>query len=333
MSRLDQALATRFARGAREAVTREYPNHLTHWLNDADDARAPRALHPAFFGALDWHSAVHNHWLLARLAQLFPDAEFAPRARRILEAHLTRAHIARECEYLEPPGRELFERPYGWAWLLALDTELAAFQTQREALAPLIDLIARRIPAWLERMPYPVRSGEHANTAFSLALMHDWASTGQNTPLLKDMDAAAQRFYGTDRGATFAFEPSGHDFLSPLLAEADLMTRVLAPETFAAWLAALVPEREWASLEPARATDNGDYKLAHLAGLNVSRAWMLGAIRERLPEDDPRKGALRPVIMAHAEAGLAGARRKDYGASHWIPSFAVYYLSRQQSNP
>src|SRR5699024_8512077 len=152
-----------------------------------------------------------------------------------------------------------------------------------------------------------------ANTAFSLALMRDWARAGQNMPLLKHTEVAAQRFYGADRDATFAFEPSGHDFLSPLLAEADMMTRVLAPEAFAAWLTTLLSTRESTPLEPARAPDNGDYKLAHLAGLNVSRAWMLTAIREHLPEGDPRMDGLGPVIMAHAEAGVAGARRSDYG--------------------
>ncbi|MGH8427495.1 MAG: DUF2891 domain-containing protein [Gammaproteobacteria bacterium] len=331
MQALDESLAARFTAVACAALTREYPNHLTHWLNDVEDAREPRALHPAFYGCLDWHSAVHNHWLLARLLRLFPDAGFVQEARALLERHLTPTNLSAEREYFAAPGREGFERPYGWAWLLALDAELAPWPHLRAALSPLAELIASRIAPWLTALPYPVRSGEHANTAFALALMFDWAVTNSRVGIVNAVHTAAENFYGRDVDAALAFEPGGHDFLSPVLAEANLMARVRETDDFAAWLADFLPdipasrESEW--LEPAAMLESADYKLAHLAGLNLSRTWMLASIAVRLPADDPRRAILATASAAHAETGLSAALRTDYGASHWLPTFAVYCLT------
>lgn len=337
MPPLDEALAARYAETALGALAREYPNHLTHFLNGAEDARAPRELHPAFYGALDWHSAAHNHWLLARLLRRFPDAAFAPAARSLLQRHLNAGNIAAECDYFAAPGREGFERPYGWAWLLALDSELAAFPPLRAALAPLTELIAARIAPWLAALPYPVRSGEHANTAFALGLMADWAAANSRAYVAEAVHAAAERFYAEDGNAPLAHEPSGYDFLSPALAEADLMGRLLPPAVFPGWLAGFLPgipgagETTW--LAPARAPESADYKLAHLAGLNLSRAWMLTGIAARLPVEDLRTAALHAAARTHAELGLNAARREDYGASHWLPTFAVYCLEHIPANP
>ncbi|MGH8271007.1 MAG: DUF2891 domain-containing protein, partial [Gammaproteobacteria bacterium] len=314
------------------ALAREYPNHLTHFLNGDADARTPRSLHPAFYGALDWHSAVHNHWLLARLAHRFPNAEFSAPARSLLEQHLSTANIRRECEYFAASGREGFERPYGWAWLLALDDALAPFPALRTALAPLVEWIAGRIAPWLAALPYPVRSGEHANTALALGLMHDWAVTNSRADIADAIGTATERFFDCDRDAPLTYEPSGQDFVSPVLAEADLMGRVLPPEVFADWLAGFLPEipaaveTEW--LAPAAVPASDDYKLAHLAGLNLSRAWMLADIAERLPAGDLRTSALHAAAEAHAATGLPAALREDYGASHWLPTFALYCLER-----
>lgn len=337
MPPLDEALAARLASFALAAVEREYPNHLTHFLNDAGDLQPPRGLHPAFYGALDWHSSVHNHWLLARLAARFPHAAFAPRARAILERHLTAGFIARERTYFETPGREGFERPYGWAWLLALDAELTAFPAQRGALSPLTECIVARIAPWLNELPYPVRSGGHANSAFALGLMFDWANANKRHALTGAIAAAAKRFYFHDRAARLAFEPSGEDFVSPLLAEAELMTRVLARGAFSDWLGAFLPGipgeggTDW--LPPVEAPASGDYKLAHLAGLNLSRAWMLATIAAYLPSYDYRRSALTAAANAHAANGLAAAWREDYGASHWLPTFAAYCLGNSAGAP
>ncbi|MGH8273363.1 MAG: DUF2891 domain-containing protein [Gammaproteobacteria bacterium] len=330
MPPLDEARASRLAKIALAAIEREYPNHLTHFLNDAGDLQPPRSLHPAFYGALDWHSAVHNHWLLARLATRFPDAPFAPKARAVLERHLRAEHIARERAYFDAPGRESFERPYGWAWLLALDTELAAFPAQRAALSPLTEWIATRVTLWLNDLPYPVRSGGHANTAFALGLMLDWARANKREAMANTLVAAAKRFYLRDRAARLAYEPSGEDFLSPALAEANLMARVLERGAFTDWLTVFIPEipvevgSAW--LTPVEAPASYDYKLAHLAGLNLSRAWMLASIAARLTSYDYRRAVLTAAANEHSTDGLAAAWREDYGASHWLPTFAVYGL-------
>ena len=327
---LDTELAARLASMALDSIQREYPNHISHWLNDDADARTPRELHPAFFGCLDWHSAVHNHWLLARLLDRFPGADFAREAQALLEEQLTARNIAGECAYLAAPGRGGFERPYGWAWLLALDSELASRPEQRKALGPLVALIAKWIGPWLAALPYPVRVGEHSNTAFGLALMLDWARESGHQAVEQAIITASLRFYAEDRDASFAWEPSGHDFISPVLAEADLMSRILESGKFAVWLGIFLPGiptdgRTW--LTPAAMPESSDYKLAHLPGVNLSRSWMLSAISNRLPEADPRRAALAAAAESHAEAGLSAALRADYGASHWLPTFAVRALT------
>lgn len=334
--RLDAPLAERLAATALDAIEREYPNHLTLWLNGDGDARPPRELHPVFYGCLDWHSAVHNHWLAARLLQMFPGAGFADRARQRLETAITPSAVAGECDYFATPGREGFERPYGWAWLLALDAELAPWPDTRRALAPLVELIASRIPPWLTDLPYPVRSGEHSNTAFALGLIADWCHATGDAVLRQTLDAVARRLYEPDRDAPLAFEPSGQDFLSPVLAEAALMSRLLDAGEFADWLGRFLPGIQTGNggtwLAPPRVPDSEDYKLAHLAGLGLSRAWMLARIGAALPGDDPRRPALRAAHLEHLEAGLALALREDYGASHWLPTFAVYLLSEPHGN-
>lgn len=329
---LNATLAARLVAMALAAIEREYPNHLTHWLNGPGDARPPHILHPAFYGCLDWHSAVHNHWLVARLLRLFPAAAFSTQAHETLKTRITPATIAGECAYFDAPGRESFERPYGWAWLLALDTELAPWPERRRALSPLVEWIATRIAPWLSALPYPVRSGEHTNTAFALGLMLDWSRATENTAVEGIIATTTERLYRFDRRVAPAFEPSGQDFLSPALAEADLMARLLGADDLAAWLTRFLPvipttvETPW--LEPARVPASADYKLVHLAGLNLSRAWMLTALAAALPENDPRRSALRTAATAHFEAGLAAALREDYGAGHWLPTFAVYALTR-----
>lgn len=328
---LDSELAASLAGMALDSIQREYPNHVSHWLNDDADARTPRELHPAFYGCLDWHSAVHNHWLLARLLHRFPEAGFARQAQALLEEQLTAHNIAGECAYLATPGRGGFERPYGWAWLLALDSELAPLPEQRKALGPLVGLIAQWIGPWLSALPYPVRAGEHSNTAFALALMFDWARESGQQEVKQAIVTASLRFYAEDRGATFSWEPSGHDFISPVLAEADLMSRVLEPGKFAAWLDAFlpgIPTDGRPLLAPAVMPESTDYKLAHLPGVNLSRSWMLSAVAARLPDADPRRPALTDAARTHAEAGLSAALRADYGASHWLPTFAVRMLTQ-----
>jgi uncharacterized protein (DUF885 family) len=327
----------RFAALALACVHQEYPNKIAHVLGGDADVRPPRELTPAFFGCYDWHSAVHGHWLLARLARLRPEAPWAAEARAALARSLTADHVAAEVRYLDGPGRVSFERPYGLAWLLQLAAELREWDSPEakgfsQALAPLERAAAGRLSEWLPKLTRPIRVGEHAQTAFALGLVLDWAR-GADTGRAGTVEARVRDFYQADEACPLAYEPSGEDFLSPCLAEADLMRRVLAPEGFAAWLGRFLPglpttaAASW--LPPAVVTDPADPKLAHLDGLNLSRAWMLEGIAAGLPAGDARAAALRAAAAAHAQAGLASVTGEHYEGGHWLGTFAVYLTTRR----
>jgi hypothetical protein len=325
--------ATRFAELALTCVHKEYPNKIAHVLNGDADARPPRELTPAFYGCYDWHSAVHAHWLLARLARTFPQAPFAPKAREALAKSLTAANLEAEVRYLGAPGRVSFERPYGLAWLLQLAAELREWEDPQArewaaALKPLETASAGRIRDWVPKLTRPIREGEHDQTGFAFGLILDWARQAGDREMEQLLAQRVEAFYGKDRRCPLAYEPSGHDFLSPCLAEADLMRRVLAPARFATWLREFMPELPGngtaAWLEPAVVSDPGDPKLAHLDGLNLSRAWMLEGIAAGLPPTDKRLSSLRATAKRHREAGLKAVTGAHYEGGHWLGSFAVY---------
>jgi hypothetical protein len=335
---LDATQAARFAGLALACVHREYPSKLSHVLDGESDVKAPRALTPAFYGCYDWHSSVHGHWLLARLARLFPDAPFAAEARAALSRTLTPEAIAGEVRYLEGKGRQSFERPYGLAWLLQLAAELGewdAAQSWSRTLAPLESAAVARLQAWLPRLAYPIRVGEHSQTAFAFGLVLDWAHGRGDGTLAALVRDRARAYYAQDRDCPLGYEPSGEDFLSPCLAEADLMRRVLPPGPFARWLTGFLPRvpRDGSAgwLAPGVVTDRADPKLAHIDGLNLSRAWMLEGIAGALPASDRRLPALRAAARAHRDAGLAGVTEEHYEGGHWLGTFAVYLLTRRGS--
>jgi hypothetical protein len=335
---LEAKVAERFARLALACVEKEYPNHISHTLNSDADVAAPCKLTPAFCGCYDWHSSVHGHWLLARLARTFPNAPFAADARKALEHSLTSAHMAQEAAYLAGKGRQSFERPYGLAWLLQLCAELREWNDPlaRELsanLQPLEKVALERLSSWLPKLSHPVRIGEHDQTAFALGLMLDYARSVGNEAFGKVAAEAAKRFFLADKGCPLTYEPSGEDFLSPCLAEADVMRRILPPNEFAKWLTDFLPQIptkgsiEW--LSPVVSPDPSDPKLAHLDGLNLSRAWMLEGIASGLPPADSRRAVLEATALAHAKAGLAAVTGEHYEGGHWLGSFATYLTTRR----
>jgi hypothetical protein len=332
----DPALAERFARLALACVHREYPNKIAHVLGGDQDARPPRELTPAFYGCYDWHSAVHGHWLLARLLRLSPGSPFAAEARAALGRSLTVDNLAAEVRYLQGPGRVSFERPYGLAWLLQLAAELREWDDPdarrwAAALAPLEREAAARISSWLPKLTMPIRVGEHSQTAFAFGLVLDWARRAGEREMEAVLTDRIRAFYLGDTACPLGYEPSGEDFLSPCLAEADLMRRVLAPPQFAAWLTRFlggIPRRGAAPwLKPAVVSDPSDPKLAHLDGLNLSRAWMLEGIASALPASDARRPALLATAAAHREAGLQAVTGQHYEGGHWLGTFAVYLVT------
>ena len=337
---LDEQTAARFARLALACVHKEYPNKLTHSLNSDADVAPPRKLTPAFYGCYDWHSSVHGHWLLARLARTFPGAKFAPEARAALQQSLSKENLQQEAVYMKADGRTSFERPYGLAWLLQLAAELREWKTTdpmaaelAENLQPLELAATDRLQTWLPKLSHPVRSGEHSQTAFALGLAIDYARSTGNREFLDLMLGKAREFYAADVTCPLAYEPSGEDFLSPCLAEADVMRRVLPPNEFAAWLKTFLPQVPgngsggW--LRPEKSADPSDPKLAHIDGLNLSRAWMLEGVASGLPQNDPRLDALDKCAMDHRSAGLAAVTGEHYEGGHWLGSFATYLTTRR----
>ncbi len=336
--RLDEAAAGRFAALAMKCVHQEYPNKIAHTLASDADALPPRRLTPAFCGCYDWHSAVHGHWLLVRLARLYPGAPFVEPAREALGRSLTSGNIAAEVAYLSAEDRASFERPYGLAWLLQLAAELREWDDPRaaewgRALAPLEKLAMERLGSWLPKLTRPVRSGEHSQTAFALGLALDWARVSGDRKAEELIESRVRDFFLGDRDAPLGYEPSGEDFLSPCLAEADLVRRVLEPSEYAKWLESFLPgiprdgRGDW--LEPGAVTDPADGKLVHLDGLNLSRAWMLEGIARGLPPDDIRIPALRAAAAVHAASGVRAVTGEHYEGGHWLASFAVYLTTER----
>jgi hypothetical protein len=330
--------AERFARLALTCVHKEYPNKISHSLNSDADVAAPRKLTPAFYGCYDWHSSVHGHWLLVRLVRTFPEATFAPSAREALRQSLTADNIAQEAVYLRAEGRASFERPYGLTWLLQLVAELREWDDPeaREMAAnlrPLEETALARLEDWLPKLSHPVRIGEHSQTAFALGLMLDYARATGDTKFADLLMSKARQFYLGDKDCPLEYEPSGEDFLSPCLGEADVMRRVLPSGEFARWFRTFLPQispaRKGAWLQPEVSPDPSDPKLAHLDGLNLSRAWMLEGIAAGLPKGDKRLPMIMAAAAEHRRTGLAAVTGKHYEGGHWLGSFAVYLVTRR----
>ncbi|WP_417496608.1 DUF2891 domain-containing protein [Maricaulis sp.] len=329
-------LEARFMTMALDCVQREYPNKIGHVLNSDADAQTPRQLHPAFYGCFDWHSSVHGHWLLVRLLRSMPDDALTAAATAALDANLTPEHIAGEVAYFEAEGRAAFERPYGLAWLLQLSAELHDWDDPRarrwaQALAPLEQVVADRFSSWLPNLAYPIRIGTHNQSAFALGLALDWARETGDTGLEGLIVAKALEFHAGDRNCPIGYEPSGEDFLSPCLMEADLMRRVMAPADYAEWLQGFLPDipvdgsADW--LTPGIVLDATDGKLVHLDGVNLSRAWALEGIASALPDSDPRRAALLAAAAVHTEVGTQSVNGEDYAGGHWLASFATYLVT------
>jgi hypothetical protein len=313
------ALASGFATAALGHVEREYPNKLDHVMASDADAQTPLALHPLFYGSFDWHSCVHGYWLLARLLALQPDMPEAGAIRALFARRITPDAVAGELRYLDRSGARGFERPYGWAWLLALVQALPP--DAAAVLAPLAAAFVARFHEYLPKLTYPVRAGTHGNTAFALILALDHPDPA----LAALIRSRAEHWFGADRDCP-AWEPGGDDFLSPALTEALCMARVLPAEAFAGWLAGFLPrlgDGEPAALfHPAVVSDRSDGKLAHLDGTNFARAWCFRALARHAPALAPR---LLPAAEAHIAASLPHVAG-EYMGEHWLASFALMAL-------
>ena len=332
----DAVTATRFAEAALANIGREYPNQPAHAWQSAADALPPRALHPVFYGSYDWHSAVHMHWLLARVRRLHPTLSVCTRIAAAFDSHFTPDAIAAECAYLDRRGTGSFERTYGWAWLLKLADELSCIggadgPRWATALEPLAQRFVARYLDYLPRADYPLRHGMHANSAFGLLFALAYARGRGDTGFVSVLQSKAGAWFGADRDLPAAWEPSGADFLSPALTEALLMRDALDGPGFRHWFAAALPGfatgQPAAIFQPVAVRDRGDPQIVHLDGLNLARAWCFRGLA-RAVEDVPVAGAAASAAAErHLQAGMQGLASADYAGGHWLASFATLALT------
>jgi len=356
----------RFARLALQCIHREYPNKISHVMSSDRDALPPSQLTPAFYGCFDWHSSVQGHWLLVRLLRTDPQSPMNSAIIAALDESFTAQKLEEELNYYQAEGRDTFERPYGIAWYLQLVAELhesdnVRLTRWRNTLRPLESAIVEEIKQWLPKLAYPIHIGTHNQSAFAFGLMLDYARTVGDQGLEKMLVEKSLEFHRNDVRCPLAYEPSGEDFLSPCLMEADLMRRVMDQDAYSKWLTMFLPQIPGtASVSPSASGSNEaarkarpragdkpiktdvaswlipgivrdptDGKLVHLDGVNLSRAWALEGIASHLPRDDPRRPALLEAAKVHQEAGVAAVSEENYESSHWLGSFATYLLTKR----
>lgn len=313
-----------------KCITIEYPNKLGQTLANESDLQSPGELHPSFYGCFDWHSSVHAHWSLVRLLKKFPKLDRAEEIREKLKTSLSKENIAGEIAYFRKEHNRDYERTYGWAWLLKLSQELKSWDsTLGEELAanlePLTNLIVERYTEFLPKLNYPIRVGEHTNTAFALSFGYDYAVATKNEEFLKLIDKRSKEFYLSDNNCPLVWEPSGFDFLSPCLQEVDLMRKILPKAAFSLWMDDFMPQLKDPAFEmaPGEVSDRKDGKLVHLDGLNFSRAWVFYGLANQYPKD---YGHLRNVANTHVSHSFPNLVGDSYEGGHWLGSFALYAL-------
>ncbi|MGB5983251.1 MAG: DUF2891 domain-containing protein [Nonlabens sp.] len=314
-------------------VDQEYPNKMGHVTAAPEDQKRPSVQHPAFYGCFDWHSTVHGHWSAVTLLKQFPDLENREELLNKLTSNITPAHIEVEVDYLNTKDNKTFERTYGWAWLLKLQQELDTWNTPEgkqmtAALQPLSDLIVERYVAYLPKLNYAIRVGEHSNTAFGMAFAWDYAVHSGREDLQRVIKSRALDFYGKDTDCPVSWEPSGYDFLSPCLEEVDIMRRVLPANDFHKWLDEFLSGMNEGKLglEIGKVSDRSDGKLVHIDGLNLSRAWVLYGLAAQYP----RYESLIETADAHITNTLPNLVADDYAGGHWLGSFAIYALQQAE---
>ncbi|MCB0459719.1 MAG: DUF2891 domain-containing protein [Flavobacteriaceae bacterium] len=322
--------ANRLAQLPLHCMDTEYPNKLGQTIGSDADLKAPKELHPAFYGCFDWHSAVHGHWSLVKLLKEFPQLEHADSIKAKLLQNISKENILAEVTYFQGEHNKSYERTYGWAWLLKLAEELHTWNDPfakqlEENLQPLTDLIVKSYIDFLPKLNYPIRVGEHTNTAFGLSFAWDYANSVGHTELKSMIEQRSKDFYLNDKDCPISWEPSGFDFLSPCLEEAALLKRVLTKEDFSLWLSEFLPQLKTNdfTLETGKVSDRTDGKLVHLDGVNFSRAWNLNEISKGLPEYKH----LQNTANKHINYSLPAIVDDHYEGGHWLGSFAIYALS------
>jgi hypothetical protein len=327
---LNLEMANKLSRLAFNCIDQEYPNKLGQVLGGNEDLKPPKELRPAFYGCFDWHSAVHGHWTLVKLLKTFPNLDNASAIRDKIKANINPENIATELSFWEGNHNKSFERTYGWAWLLKLQEELLTWNDEdakswATTLQPMADVLITKYEEFLPKLNYPIRVGEHTNTAFGLTFAHDYSLAANNNVFTEFLEKRTIEYYSEDQECPISWEPSGYDFLSPCLEEAHMMSKVLSNEDFKTWWDAFLSKKEIYALQPATSLDLTDGKLVHLVGLNLSRAWCLFDIGRKT--FDPN---LTTIAENHINASIEDVVNGDYAGEHWLASFAVMSLTSRK---
>lgn len=331
---LTEAGASHFSRLALDCIQKEYPNKLNQVLTDGSELKEPHELHPAFYGCFDWHSSVHGHWMLVKLLKKFPNMTVADEIRTKIGANLTRENILAEVKYIEQESKS-WERTYGWAWLLKLAEELYTWDDAQgrewyNNLIPLTEKVAYRYETFLPVLNYPIRSGVHPNTAFGLSFAWDYAHTTGAKEFQGMIESKARKYFIFDHDCPADWEPSGQDFLSSCLEEANLMQRILTKREFKQWFKYFMPKDKILSVaRPAVVSDRSDPKIVHLDGLNLSRAWSMYGLLPKMARNKYRKILLK-AAEEHLRVTLPNIASENYEGAHWLASFVVYALSVEE---
>jgi hypothetical protein len=321
--------AEKLADFAFHCIDTEYPNKLSQTIGDATYLKTPKELHPMFYGCFDWHSAVHGHWSLVRLLKKYPNLSNAVEIRKKLNMHFTKENVTKELAYFDDQYNKNYERTYGWAWLLKLAEELSTWedpdgQRWSKVMEPYADFIAGKYLEFLPKLQYPIRIGEHSNTAFGLTYAWDYANTVNHTKLKNLIEERARTYYMNDENCPASWEPGGFDFLSPCLEEADIMRRVLDPEDYVKWIDKFLPKL-LSDFKPVDVSDRSDGKMVHLDGLNFSRAWCLYGLAKRTGNN-----AHFNLANQHLAYSLDKIKSGEYAGEHWLASFAIYALTESE---
>ncbi|HHS13219.1 MAG TPA: DUF2891 domain-containing protein [bacterium] len=330
-------ISSGLVRLAMNCVQKEFPNKLSHVMNHLGEVQRPRFLHPAFYGCFDWHSSVHAHWMMVRILRTFPNIPEAKEIRRLLNENISSRNIRNEVKYLDQPNRKSFERTYGWAWLLKLSQELMEWNDPdgiqwTENLRPLTRAIVERYIEFLPRQTYAIRTGVHPNTAFGISFAFDYARSAGDQQLEDVLIDAALRYFFHDEEYPAQWEPGGEDFFSAALLEADLMRKILEPDSFSQWFNRFLPDigKMTHLINPATVSDRTDPKIVHLDGLNLSRAWCFLGIASSMKKDVHEQSIIVHAAIEHAKDALSNVGSGHYEGDHWLASFAVYMLSTAQ---
>jgi hypothetical protein len=329
---LKEAGAIHFSNLALHCIHTEFPNKLGHVIIDSSQVKRPTELHPTFYGCFDWHSSVHGHWMLVKILKTFPDISNHADIISAIDENITRENILSEIEYLNGELHGSFERTYGWAWIFQLQRELDSWDNDygrkwARNLQPLTKVLRDKMIEYLPKLTYPIRTGVHPNTAFALTLAYDYANESNDLYFKKIIIDRSLYYYKNDVNYPAYLEPNGTDFFSPSLQEANLMSKILDKKAFTKWFNSFMPLITDNILKPVIISDRNDLSIVHLDGLNISRAWCMVNIANRLEDNDNKKKQLEQSSKVHLNDALKNVASGNYAGEHWLASFAVYALT------